>query len=95
MPHALAAHRDAIDALIGPIEELIAKVNETLPTKGSEAYVAAFTLGGFEQAMTTLQETVSAIDEYEEPEVEAEVEEPENEFDEDEIDGDDDSDDEL
>ncbi|QIV65875.1 hypothetical protein Cp1R7AA1_083 [Mesorhizobium phage Cp1R7A-A1] len=85
MPHELNAYRDAIDALIGPIEEIIAKV-EALPAEARKAAFAAYTLGGLEQAKDTLGDTVASIDEFEEPEVETETEEepePDEEDDED------------
>lgn len=99
MPHALHDYRDAIDALVGPIEELISKANATLPVGGpsDQAYLRAFVVGGLEQALEMLTDAVSDIDGFEEEEPEdgaADAEEKlhdadeevENEFDEDEID---------
>lgn len=66
MPHEQHAYREQINALIGPIEELIARAEETLPMN-----VRMYVLGGLEQAKETLEDRVNEIDEYEEPEVEA------------------------
>jgi hypothetical protein len=55
------AERDLIDSLIGPIEEIIAKCD------GLPGYVKTYVLGGLEQAKETLEETVAAIDDHDEP----------------------------
>ena len=73
MPHALEKYRDEIDALIGPIEELIAKIRD-MPPAVVLSSVGNFTLGGLEQAKDTLEDAVISIDEFEEEEVEEEVE---------------------
>jgi hypothetical protein len=85
MPHELHAYRNAIDALIGPIEEIAAKAASTLPRQGNEAYVCVYVLGGLEQALETLSETVKAIDEFEEEdETDSNDEIPDHDDDEDE-----------
>lgn len=62
--HPLEAYRDDLDALIGPIEELIAKI-DALPGSVRRHAVACYTLGGLGQAKDTLEETVKEIDEFE------------------------------
>ena len=68
--HPLAEQRDAIDALIGPIEEIMAKV-ESMP----DNYVRAYVLGGLEQAKDTLESARNEIDEFE-PEEESDEIDP-------------------
>lgn len=88
MPHELIKHRDRINALIGPIEQIVADLDELRLDRAVDGATYTFTLGGLEQAMEVLHGTVNAIDEYEEPEPQPEVEgwdepdEPEEEDDE-------------
>jgi hypothetical protein len=83
MPHQLAPHRDAYDALIGPLEELIFKFDQ-LPQAARLAFPGVYYKGGLEQAIEAMQTVVSEIDEFEEPEAEPdEPDEPEVEDDDD------------
>jgi len=85
MPHQLATYRDDIDALIGPLEEIMAKL-ENLPKPARESYIGGYTAGGIQQAIDTLQDGVNEIDEFVEPEPEPEEPETEDADDEDEDD---------
>ena len=67
MPHPLEEYRDRIDALIGPVEQIVADLSELCLDNAIDGATHTYTLGGLEQALETLTDCVNAIDEYEEP----------------------------
>jgi hypothetical protein len=71
MPHELDKYREYLDPLIGPIEELLAKIDAFPPGLKQHPLVGSL-LGGLGQAKETLEDTVGDIDNYEEPDPEPE-----------------------
>lgn len=80
MPHYLESHRDEIDGMIGPIEELVAKANAIVLAIGSPPEIMSV-IAELNSAINTLEETRNSIDEYEEDKPE-EDEEADEEIDE-------------
>jgi hypothetical protein len=58
MPHPFFKNREEINALIGPIEELMAKA-DNLP-----GYVAGYTIAGLAQALETLEDALVDIENF-------------------------------
>lgn len=73
MPHLYRDKRDEIDALIGPIEGLIAKAEEAIPMRDGGLWnTQGSTLAGLHEAKNALEDLREEIDTFEEPEPETE-----------------------
>lgn len=62
MTHPLNDKRDAIEALRDKVDRLCSEARALLPGTGELAHLQVYTVGGLEQALETLGETLLAID---------------------------------